>query len=197
MGNPKMPIFYKGAGPGTYLASNNPQLKGIQARDPSMNCTLLRMIHHIVHGTTNSPFISITSSPEVAADYACTGRTAIANKSNPGFVYEIEFDDPLPLGVKIVDPIKEVACDLSHPPDNVPYQHNGDMKFLLGIVAPTQMAQYRGVKTPSIAAKSGGTPHPPNLSDELQCLVRALRDAELLAVGVIPKANIVDCHVIT
>ena len=39
---------------------------------------------------------------------------------------------------------------------------------------------------------AGGAPRPPNLSLELETLVRALRDAEVLIVGTIPTTCIIN-----
>ena len=66
-----------------------------------------------------------------------------------------------------------------------PYQHDGLPDFLLGIVDPGNMGHFlaQHAKQPP---SSEGTPRSPNLTIELETLVRALRDAEILAHGIIP-----------
>jgi hypothetical protein len=61
--------------------------------------------------------------------------------------------------------------------------------FLIGIVDPRNMGHFleqHSVQPPS----SEGTPRPPNLAIELETLVRALRDAEILAHGNIPATSV-------
>ena len=144
------------------------------------------MVSHIKNGTTFSPFVSLTFSFGVARDYAFFGR-AIPSKASPAFVYEIEINDPPPAGMVLVDPVKEVAVLHSNPYAGIPYQHDGAQDFLLAVVNsarfPTTLTKPAACPPPG-----GATPKAPNLSGPLETLVRALRDAEILAVGTIPSA---------
>ena len=187
-----MSIFYRGAGIDTYWYVNNPVEVGFVARAPDVAPTTARLIQHISRGTSNSPFISLTLSYAVARDYAILSSPEIPTPSKPALVYEIEFQDPLPSGLKMLDPVKEVAKELPSPPTIGPaYQHDGSQEFLLGVVNPRNMGHFLGQHAPQ-PPLSEGTPRPPNLTLELETLVRALRDAEILAYGTIPATCVVN-----
>lgn len=183
-----MPLFYRGAGPGTYWHTNDARLTGFTAQFPGMARGINQLRLHIARGTVASPYISLTRSYAVAWDYAVsTGKTTVvATAANPGFVYEIEIDKPAPRGLVLIDPTKEVADALPKPLDSVPpYQHDGGPEFLLGVVDPVGMPAH--LTAPYLQPPpGGGTARPPNLSIDLETLVRALRDAEILALGSIP-----------
>ncbi len=179
-------IFYKGAGIGTYWHINDARQTGFIARAPQMQPTPDQLMLHIARGTVNSPFISLTRSYGIALNYAKFYGKEISSPQNPAFVYEIEINEPIPSGLKIIDPIKEVAPVLPLPLGiNPPYQHDGGPDFLLGIVDPTNMGEYLTQHAPQ-PPDSGGTPRTPNLTIDLETLVRTLRDAEILAEGTIP-----------
>ena len=77
------------------------------------------------------------------------------------------------------------------------YHHDGDMNFLLGVINPIAMSGYLNtpIRQPGQSAgTAGGTPRPANMSLELEALVRALRDAEVMAVGTIPAPYVVERH---
>ena len=127
----------------------------------------------------------------MAWDYAIRGGTNIPTTDKPGYVYEIEIDVPLPSGLKLLDPIKEVALSL---PDFVDinfqgeypfYQHNGLPTFLLGVVSPEDMSHFRIGRQPQ--PPGPGLQCPPNLTPQLEAFVNALRDAEILFHGSIPS----------
>lgn len=159
-----------------------------------MTPTTVRLMHHISRGTSNSPFVSLTLSYAVARDYALLSSTEIPTASNPAYVYEIEFQDQLPSGLKMLDPVKEVAQTLPAPPTIGPaYQHDGAPEFLLGVVDPRNMGHFLVQHSPQ-PPSSEGTPRSPNLSLELETFVRALRDAEILAYGTIPAPCVVNCY---
>jgi hypothetical protein len=187
-----MPIFYRGAGPGTYWDSHDARLTGFTSQSPGMSATLNRLMQHVARGTVNSPYVSLTRSFSIAHYYATnTGRTVrLATAVNPGFVYEIELNDPLPPGLHLLDPIREVANNSSGPLSAVSYHHDGPRGFLLGVIEPERMKRY--LKTNALQPPpGGGTPRPPNLTLELETLVRTLRDAEILALGAIPAVAVV------
>lgn len=183
-----MPLFYRGAGPGTYWHVNDARLTGFTAQAEGMARGINPLRLHIARGTVSSPYVSLTRSYGIAWHYAvfCGKTVAVATDANSGYVYEIEIDKPAPQGVILIDPIKEVADDLPKPLDSgPPYQHDGGPDFLLGVVNPARMPAFLTVAYLQ-PPPGGGTVRPPNLSIDLETLVRALRDAEILAVGGIP-----------
>ena len=179
-----MAIFYRGAGINTYWYLNDPIEQGFVARDPEMTPTTTRQMLHIARSTVNSPFISLTRSYAVAWAMVSSGRVPTAE--DPAYVHEIEIQEPRPPELHLLDPVKEVAQMLPSPTNpGPPYQHDGLPDFLLGVVDPGRMGHFLiqyAMQPPS----SKGTPRPPNLTIELETLVRALRDAEILAHGIIP-----------
>ena len=88
-----MPIFYRGAGIGTYWYLNNPVENGFTARSPEMTTSLTRLMFHIARSTVNSPFISITRSYGVAWHYAMSSSMRIPTINNPAYVHEIEIQE--------------------------------------------------------------------------------------------------------
>ena len=181
-----MAIFYRGAGINTYWYLNDPMEQGFIARSPGMTPTITRQMLHIARSTVNSPFISITRSYAVAWHYAMVSSGRVPTPEDPAYVHEIEIQEPLPPGLHLLDPVKEVAQMLPSPTNpGPPYQHDGLPEFLLGVVEPGRMGNFltQYAKQPP---SSEGTPRPPNLTIELETLVRALRDAEILAHGNIP-----------
>ncbi len=181
-----MAIFYRGAGINTYWYLNDPMEQGFIARSPGMTPTITRQMLHIARSTVNSPFISITRSYAVAWHYAMVSSGRVPTPEDPAYVHEIEIQEPLPPGLHLLDPVKEVAQMLPSPTNpGPPDQHDGLPEFLLGVVEPGRMGNFltQYAKQPP---SSEGTPRPPNLTIELETLVRALRDAEILAHGNIP-----------
>lgn len=181
-----MPICYRGAGPGTYWDINDATVKGLTARAPHVNPSIDRLMDHIVNATVNSPYISLTRSYGVAEVYAKVGTLGVVTKTNPGYVYEIVLNDPLPGGLDLLDPVTEVASVLPSPLTLLSYQRNGPPNVLLGVVDPQTNKQL--LYTPVPQPPGSGVGSPPNITIQLKALVRALRDAEILAVGNIPKS---------
>lgn len=186
-----MALFYRGAGIGTYWHTSDARLSGFTPKSPGTISNTDRLMRHVARGAVNSPYISLTKSYDVAVMYARdASRTMSLTSSNPAYVYEIEINDPLPGGLQLLDPLVEIASSVSSPLSSN-YHNEGTPYFLLGVVAPLQMGHF--LKMPvSYPPGSGGTSRPPNLSLELEALARALRDAEILAVGNIPKAYVTD-----
>ena len=185
-----MAIFYRGAGINTYWYLNDPMEQGFVARAPGMTPTTTRQMLHIARSTVNSPFISLTCSYGVAWRYPMVSSERVPTPEDPAYVHEIEIQEPLLTGLRLLDPVKEVAQTLPSPPSSgPPYQHDGLPDFLLGVVDPGRMERFLrqyAMQPPS----SEGTPRPPNLTIELETLVRALRDAEILAHGSIPATYV-------
>jgi len=188
-----MPRFYKGVGVGTHLHQFDLRAVGINARMPALPFNLNSVMHHIARGTTTSPCISLTRSYGVAEEYAIDASRATPTATIPAFVYEIDIPDPAPRGMLVVDPIVEVGSGINNPLASPSYHHDGDMDFLLGVVDPTGMVHHLGayIRTPQ-----GTTPavRSANLSLELETLVRALRDAEVLVIGTIPNTHVLVQH---
>jgi hypothetical protein len=187
-----MPIFYRGAGVGTHWHENDARLNGFTSKKPGAIHSIDRLMKHIARADVNSPYTSLTRSYGVAYVYAVHFGRAQPTETNPGYVYEIELSDPLPPGLHLLDPVKEVAKAAPEPLDLISYQHDGLPDFLLGVMNPMEMGQF--LTTPSLQPPPGGIPRPPNLAIELETLVLALRDAEILAVGNIPAVYIQNRH---
>ena len=186
-------IVYRGAGIGSYWHVHNPAVRGFTARAPHTSATSERLMHHISRGTGNSPFISLTRSYAVARHYAVLSSARTATPTDPAYVYEIEIQFPLPAGLQLLDPVKEVALALPELASvGPPYQHDGMPNFLLGVADPENMKRFLEQHAPQ-PPSNGGTPRPPNLSMELETLVRVLRDAEILALGIIPATCVRNC----
>jgi hypothetical protein len=183
MDKKRMPIFFRGAGLGTYWhpSNNNARLLGFTPHFPGMARSHNRLMHHIAVATTSSPYISLTRSWGVALSYALNGR-AQATQTDPAYIYEIELDDPLPIGLILLDPVREVVNSVPSP-TGMPYQHDGSPDFLLGVVDPIGQQKFLSQVRPH---PIGAVSRPANLSLELTTIVRALRDAEIIAVGTIP-----------
>ena len=146
---------------------------------------------HISAGSVRSPYVSFTRSFGVARHYALVGPTGLASRLNPGYVWEIEIAADNVCNV--LDPVKEIARTLPSPYDRLSYQHDGDPRFLLGVVDPIHMRHHLEAWRPQ-PPDTGGTPRPANLSPQLEALVRVLRDAEILVVGSVPAALVRNRH---
>jgi hypothetical protein len=107
-------------------------------------------------------------------------------RGRPAYVYEIEINEVAP-GFHILDPLKEITSGLNGPLNTPTYQHDGHPDFILGVVDPENQAACLN-KVCTQPPGSGGTPRPANLSIELETIVRAIRDSEILSLGTIPAA---------
>ena len=184
-----MTIFYRGAGVGTYWHTRDARSTDFTSKVPEGPNTVHRMMEHVARANLNSPYVSLTQSYGVALNYALHGRVK-AEETNPAYVYEVEIPQPLPQGLQLIDPVQEILRASPEPPASASYHHDGDQEFLHGIISPS-MSHYleRQVKHPPPYT---GTPRTPNLTIELETLVRALRDAEVLALGTIPSNCVVN-----
>jgi hypothetical protein len=113
----------------------------------------------------------------------------------PAYVYEVDIPDPVPAGMTLFDPVKEVAVTLPSPVTPLSYFHDGDKDFILGVASPTLMAVHLSapIRQPP---GSGGAVRSANLTLELETLVRALRNAEVLVLGTVPAAHVTVRHLI-
>jgi hypothetical protein len=140
---------------------------------------------HIARGTTTSPCISLTRSYGVAFDYAMNSGFAAPTSALPAHVYELQVpDDP---GVPLIDPVDYIASRHANPLVSPSYHHDGDQRFLGLIAYPLPAGGGLGLarRPPGM---SGGGPRPPYLSPQLETIVFAIRDAEILVYGNIPPA---------
>jgi hypothetical protein len=150
-------------------------------------------MQHVARGTTHSPFVSLTRSYNIAWDYAFTRSRPQPTSRNPAYVYEIMLD-PVPRGVTLLDPILEVVGPLHalpHFTGAVPYLHDGSQKFVIGIASYNVIPALsrRLLSLPYRQPPPGtGIGRAPNLTIELETLVNALRDTEVLALGTIPTS---------
>jgi hypothetical protein len=90
--------------------------------------------------------------------------------------------------MRIADPVQIVAASVNLLASSS-YQHDGDKKFLLGVVDPKGHRQYLGRM--AVFAVPGPIPRTPALSIELETMVFALRDAEALVVGNLPPSSVI------
>ncbi|HTV49189.1 MAG TPA: hypothetical protein VMG59_12175 [Phycisphaerae bacterium] len=180
-----MAIFYRGAGIGTWWHKHGPGPKGWKAHSPYMEASETRLMNHIAEGSTASPFISLTRSYGVALNYARNSGLSRPNRRRRAFVWEIELEEPLPDGLRLHDPVKRIANHVPHPLATIPYQHNGAPTCLIGLIDITQEKLLAQICP--VPPNSNPPYGPPNISLGLKTLIFALRDAEVLATGVIPK----------
>ncbi len=185
-----MPILYRGAGPGTYWhTTQNARELGFHAHMPGQDDNADIMMQHILGHTYRTPYVSLTVSFGIARSYALVGTSGVATSANSGYVYLLNIPDDLPLDFVLYDPIKEIANVIPAPPQQVPYQHKGTKDFLHGVLDPGNYGQFLTEISESPDGQVAGRILP---SDILRCLTSAVRDAELLAVGVILRRFVID-----
>jgi hypothetical protein len=93
----------------------------------------------------------------------------------------------------LVDPIQELAKSFGTPFAHLFYQHNGAQDVILGLV---DYATFGHVLTRHVRGPGLSTGRVPNITDELHAIVRALRDAEVLACGAISRNCIICKHAV-
>jgi hypothetical protein len=135
-------IFYRGAAIGTYWHANDARITGFTPQQPAQQASIDRLMNHIVRGTLTSPYVSLSRSFGIAWNYALDFSRTPASATNPAFVYEIEIADPLPPGLSLLDPLREVVESFPQPESHYTYHHNGDNRYLLGVISPTSMGRY-------------------------------------------------------
>ncbi len=179
-----MATLFRGAGPGNYWHTQDARVTGFSPHFAGATPSVTGIMNHIARGSSNSPYISFTKSFGVARTYGVVGPGGFATLSVPGFVYEIEVaDDSL---CRPLDPVVKIAERLGDPWVSS-YHHDGEMTFILGVADPISMAGYLR-QTCSFPPGTAATPRPANLSKELETLVRALRDSEILIHGNVPAS---------
>lgn len=124
----------------------------------------------------------------VALTYALEAGTSVPSSVNPGYVYEIEINDSH--GVELIDPVKAIANGAPDPLNPSPYQHNGYPSALIGIItsllAPLLLDP---LPVPPTSTVTAPTLH---VSGHMRGIAAALRDAEVLAVRIVPTACVVN-----
>ena len=185
-----MPIFYRGAGIGSYWHQHDARRSGFKAHYPGAgrSSQVSRLVQHITRGTTISPFVSLTRSYGIACGYALSGDE-LPTAGQPAYVYQIEIEKEDGHETNLLDPVAVIAKQLQSPFEWKSYHHDGEASFLLGVIDPAKHGDKlsRGTKFPP---GDHPTPRSPQLYSELEAMVRALRDAEILAVGEIAKSQV-------
>jgi hypothetical protein len=182
-----LPAFFRGAGIGTHWHKNDARVSGFTATKPHMPHTVDLLMSHVVYGTTDTPYVSLTSSYGIAKEYAINySPPGKLSQNNPAYVYRIDIPQEINNLFILYDPINEIANANQNLPCNPNYHHDGGGYFLLGVIDPVKnSAELK--KSASQPPPEWGTQRPPNLTNHLETMVRALRDAEILAFGTIPK----------
>jgi urease beta subunit len=165
------PALFKGAAPGTHWHANDARLSGFMAAANRPHTTNA-VLGHITHYSHPSPYISLSFSFAVARGYALDGPTGTATATNPGYVYEVDLSASVG-GPPPLDTLLEIA-KAGHV-----HKHNGDQRLLLGIADPAS-----GPALLTAVPLPGGRTATPTVSQALQALVLAARDAEVLLSSV-------------
>lgn len=144
------------------------------------------VINHVLFQlVVYSPYVSLTRSFEVAETYAKYNGKRIPTSADPAFVYQFEIDNSS--HVELVDPVKVISDTFGTLFAANFYQHDGAPDVLLGLV---DRPNFGHVLTRPIRTPGGAIGRAPNISNDLHTVVRALRDAEVLACDLIPRACI-------
>jgi len=184
-----MALFYKGVGVGTHLHANDPRTIGMSSRASFMANNIDATMRHVARGTTVSPYVSLTRSYGVAEMYAREASLTFPTTAVPAYVFEVNIPEPAPAGLILIDPVKVVAAALPLPETSLSYFHDGDKDFILGVASPHLMAPHLHAPI-RVPPGSGGASRAANLTLQLETLVCALRDAEILVLGTVPSSLI-------
>lgn len=180
----RTPTLYKGAGPGSHWHVNQPSSRsgfsiGLAPGGPNA------ILRHITRYSAPSPYLSFTTSFAIARHYALSGPAGVASATAPGFVYEVDLS-ALSVAPKLVDPVAEIAAlgngFFSHKHDGSP---NLILEVATGKLALGQISQ---------AHQTGGLFLTPSVSQELNALIFAIRDAEVLVAGNVLAGAVVNVH---
>lgn len=182
-------VLYKGAGPGSHWWNNNAQLTGFTVAAAIWNAS--RMVRHITAFSHPSPYLSFSASFAVAREYALDGPAGAASQAQPGTVYEI--DTALcPAQLPLVDPANAIlTANPALGVGNLPTHHDGGQDLILDIASPALHATVLTTPPPRLG---NALPAGPAIQRELQAVVFALRDAEVLIAGNVPANCIVGVH---
>jgi len=183
-------LFYKGVGVGTHHHPTDLRATGIMPRAAG-TLDEIAVQQHIALGTTFSPCISLTKSFGVAQDYAKNAGLAAPTPVRPAYVYQVVIpDNP---GIPIIDPVDFIASRHANPLVSPSYHHDGDQDFLAFVA---YAGAFVGVvpHSPRPPGMMGPGTHPVHRSIQLETIVFAIRDPEVLAHGSIPNTWITVRH---
>jgi hypothetical protein len=178
-------LVYKGVGVNTHHYPTDLRTTGITARNPGAVMNEVAVQQHIARGTTFSPCISLTKSFGIASDYARNFGFAAPTKARPAYVYELQVPD-MP-GRAVIDPIVFIGSKHPNPLVSPSYHHDGDQDFL-GFVAYPKAHVGIVPHAPRPPGMTGSGTYPVNKSIELETLIFAIRDAEVLVHKNIPSS---------
>jgi hypothetical protein len=179
-----MPTFFKGAAPRTHWYDDDARLSGFTVA--AANRSVPAIVRHITSYSHPSPYLSLSASFAVARAYAL-GPAGIGPH---GYVYEIDIVDEK--DVALIHPISEIIQSCSAAGLHF---HDGEVDLIQGIAAHGS-AKFKHILTAAPHRRPGAASFPPTVTRELQALVTALRDAEVLATA-IPHGCIVTRHPVT
>lgn len=185
-----MAVLFKGAGPGTHWWLNDARIAGGFHSPPIAPPSPAAAIRHVTTYSHPSPYVSFSASFDIARTaYALFGPGGPATAAVPGYVYEI---DTALADVVIHDPLALIAAtqpDLRDVP-RLPTHHDGSTDLILAIAAPTRFPTI--MTTPPRRLRDDDS-RAPMVTPELQALIFALRDVEVL-IERAPPACIVNRH---
>jgi len=170
-------LLYKGVGVNTYLYPTDLRKMGIAARNSGAAMNDIAVQQHIARGTTFSPCISLTKSFGVASDYARNYGMVAPTKAQPAYVYEVQVPDSP--ATAVIDPIDFIASKHANPLVSPSYHHDGDQNFL-GFVAYPKAHVGRVPHAPRPPGMMGSGTYAVHKSIQLETLIFAIRDAEIL-----------------
>lgn len=190
-----MTIYYKGAHIGSYWHAHDARISGFYPVEPGAPASTDRIINHISESNFTTPYVSLTASYSVAFAYALYGRNFPVSRS-PAYIYEIEIESHDGSNIVVLDPIRELSNNFGPPPSVVPYHHEGDQEFLLGVVSPYKYKECR-MRPKRLPPGSHDLSDPANVSKQLRAITFSLRDAEVLVFGAVPKSCVTGRYDIT
>ena len=81
-------------------------MEGFWAKKPTLAPSKDRLVQHVARMVVDSPYVSLTASYGIAYVYAVYLGRLRPKKADPAFVYELEASDPLPHGLRLLDPMR-------------------------------------------------------------------------------------------
>lgn len=183
-------LYFKGVGVGTYLHSKDLFRHGIAPKEHRARRGADIVEHVVRFGGT--PLVSLTRSFGVACDYAKNYSLYPPTATNPGVVYEVVIPDPAP--VPIIDPVQALASTSQGLASLATYHHDGDQRVIEYLLDPIKKAMGPYPISPQRPPAVGAVPA--TIPLELNAMVYALRDAEILVEGKIDKSWIKAIHLI-
>jgi hypothetical protein len=166
-------VVFKGASAGSYWHSHDASKTGFTSSAGRQSIDAL-VEHIIAQKSGRSPYISFSASYAVALEYARSG-------DGDGVVYQVNLTHQNP-----IDPLHAIAGKNCFPLSETQLplltHHDGIPQFIQSLVGGKTDLLYKPTPRPTQTHMRT----PPRCSRELQAMIFALRDAEILAVGMIP-----------